>query len=48
MKNIRDSLAKMANGLSPVIDTELPPAEFERGLQRLESRQVFGKVIVSF
>jgi alcohol dehydrogenase len=48
MRNIRASLAKMASGLSPVIDTEVPLAEFERGLQRLEGRQVFGKVIVNF
>jgi len=48
MRNIRDSLAKMAAGLLPVIDTEVPLAEFERGLARLESRQVFGKVIVIF
>jgi alcohol dehydrogenase len=48
MRNIRESLAKMANGLSPVIDTEVPLAEFERGLARLESRQVFGKIVVSF
>jgi alcohol dehydrogenase len=46
--NIRNSLAKMAAGIVPVIDTELPLAEFERGLARLESRQVFGKVIVIF
>jgi NADPH:quinone reductase-like Zn-dependent oxidoreductase len=48
MRNIRDSLAKMANGLLPVIDTEVPLADFERGLARLESRQVFGKIIVGF
>jgi alcohol dehydrogenase len=48
MRNIRESLAKMVNGLSPVIDTEVPLAEFERGLARLESRQVFGKIVVSF
>ena len=48
MRNIRESLAKMANGLSPMIDTEVPLAEFERGLARLESRQVFGKIVVSF
>src|ERR1051325_2089358 len=48
MRNIRDSLAKMANGLTPIIDIEAPLAEFERGLERLESRQVFGKVIVTF
>src|SRR5262245_1407257 len=48
MRNIRESLAKMAQGLTPVIDTEVPLAEFERGLARLESRQVFGKIIVAF
>ena len=48
MRNIRESLAKMADGMLPVIDTEVPLAEFERGLARLESRQVFGKIVVSF
>jgi alcohol dehydrogenase len=48
MRNIRESLAKIASGLTPVIDTEVPLADFERGLARLESRQVFGKIVVSF
>ena len=48
MRNIRDSLAKMAGGLLPVIDLEVPVAEFERGLARIESRQVFGKIVVHF
>jgi alcohol dehydrogenase len=48
MGNIRESLAKMAKGLLPVIDTEVALADFERGLARLESRQVFGKIIVKF
>jgi alcohol dehydrogenase len=48
LRNIRESLAKMASGLTPVIDTELPLADFERALTRLESRQVFGKIIVTF
>ena len=48
LRNIRESLAKMANGLLPVIDTEVALADFERGLARLESRQVFGKIIVGF
>jgi alcohol dehydrogenase len=48
MRNIRDSLAKMAAGMKPVIDTEVALADFERGLARLESRQVFGKIIVRF
>src|SRR3954468_19124978 len=48
IRNIRDSLTKMANGLLPVIDTELGLADLERGLERIESRQVFGKIVVKF
>ena len=48
MANIRASLAKMADGMLPVIDTEVQLADFERGLKRLESRAVFGKIIVHF
>jgi alcohol dehydrogenase len=48
MRNIRESLAKMAEGLLPVIDTEVPLVDFAVGLARLESRQVFGKIIVTF
>jgi alcohol dehydrogenase len=48
LNNIRESLGKMASGLAPVIDTEVKLADFERGLARLESRQVFGKIIVAF
>jgi alcohol dehydrogenase len=48
IRNIRESLAKMASGLTPVIDTEVALVDFEQGLARLESRQVFGKIIVNF
>src|SRR6266550_3650922 len=48
LRNIGESLAKMASGLLPVIDTEVPLEEFERGLARLESRQVFGKIVIAF
>src|SRR6202048_1266931 len=48
IRNIAESLDKMAGGLRPVIDTEFALADFERGLARLESRQVFGKIIVNF
>jgi alcohol dehydrogenase len=48
MRNIGDGLAKMANGLKPVIDSEFALDDFERGLSRLESRQVFGKIVVHF
>ena len=48
MRNISDGLAKMAKGITPVIDMEVPLKDFERGLERLESRQVFGKIVVMF
>jgi NADPH:quinone reductase-like Zn-dependent oxidoreductase len=48
MRNIRESLAKMAGGMLPVIDSEFPLGEVARGLERLESRQVFGKIIITF
>jgi alcohol dehydrogenase len=48
IRNIRDSLAKMAAGLTPVIDTEVELADFAAGLERLASRQVFGKIVVRF
>jgi NADPH:quinone reductase-like Zn-dependent oxidoreductase len=46
MKNIADSLDKMAAGLTPVIDSVFDLADFGKGLARLEGRQVFGKVII--
>ena len=48
MRNVRESLDKMAGGLTPVIDTEVALADFESALARLESRKVFGKIIVTF
>ena len=48
MANIREALAKIAGGLTPVIDTVVPLEGFEQALERLESRKVFGKIIVAF
>jgi NADPH:quinone reductase-like Zn-dependent oxidoreductase len=48
VQNCKDSLTKMAAGLKPVIDTVFPLADFQKGLERLESRKVFGKVVVTF
>jgi alcohol dehydrogenase len=48
LRNIRDALAKMQAGVRPVIDTEVELAELARGLERLESRRVFGKIVVNF
>jgi alcohol dehydrogenase len=47
-KNIAESLDKMAGGMLPVIDTAVPLEEVETALKRMESRQVFGKIIVHF
>lgn len=46
MRNVAGGLQKIAHGLKPVIDLRVPLAGFEKGLERLESRKVFGKVIV--
>jgi alcohol dehydrogenase len=47
MKNIAESLGKIAGGMLPVIDTEVPIDDVAPALKRMESRQVFGKIIVS-
>jgi NADPH:quinone reductase-like Zn-dependent oxidoreductase len=47
IENIRSSLDKMAAGISPIIDTVFPVAELQRGVERLESRKVFGKILVT-
>ncbi|GLS43191.1 zinc-binding dehydrogenase [Methylobacterium brachythecii] len=47
IENIRQALDKMADGMSPVVDTVLPLADFAQGLERLESRKVFGKILVT-
>ena len=46
MRNIAESLDKMAGGMTPVIDTEVALADVGLALSRMESRQVFGKIIV--
>jgi alcohol dehydrogenase len=48
MRNIAESLDKMAAGMKPVIDTEVPIADVAAALKRMESRQVFGKIVVTF
>src|SRR3954464_5789012 len=47
LANIRQALAKMAGGLTPVIDAVFPLEDFAKGLERLESRAVFGKIVVA-
>ena len=48
MRNIHNALEKLANGtVKPVIDLEIPMEKIGEGLERLENRQVFGKIIVT-
>ncbi len=48
IKNVADGLEKMGRGIMPVIDTVVPLEDFNSGLERLESRKVFGKIVVKF
>ena len=48
MANMRSVMDKMARGLvSPVIDTAIPIGSLATGLERLERREVFGKILVT-
>ena len=47
LANIAQALDKMAQGIRPVVDTVYPLADFAQGLERLESRKVFGKILVA-
>ncbi|MCK8786422.1 zinc-binding dehydrogenase [Roseomonas sp. NAR14] len=47
MRAIADGYQRMATGILPVIDTVVPMADFAVGLERLESRRVFGKIVVT-
>lgn len=44
MRNISESLDKMANGMLPVIATEVPIDDVAVALKRMQSRQGFGIV----
>jgi alcohol dehydrogenase len=46
LRNVGDGLQKMAIGLRPVIDTEVPLEAFGTCIERLRNRQVFGKLVV--
>jgi alcohol dehydrogenase len=48
IQNLRRSLEKMAEGTTrPVIDSTVTLEDIESALRRIESRQVFGKFIVT-
>lgn len=47
MENMTNAMQKMAAGLvHPVIDTEIGVDEIDKALERMEGRQVFGKIIL--
>jgi NADPH:quinone reductase-like Zn-dependent oxidoreductase len=46
LRNVGDGLQKMAIGLTPTIDSEIPLDDFESGIERLRKRDVFGKIVV--
>lgn len=45
-RDVREGLAKMAEGLRPVIDAELALEDMAAGIERLKNRDVFGKIVV--
>jgi alcohol dehydrogenase len=48
LRNIGESLEKMAQGIRPVIDTVLNIQDFEEAVRRLVTRDVFGKIVIRF
>jgi alcohol dehydrogenase len=47
MENMANAMQKMGRGLvHPVIDTEVGFDDIDRALERMESRQIFGKIIL--
>jgi alcohol dehydrogenase len=48
IRNLQDSLRKMAEGIAvPVIDSTIALGDIDAALARMESRRVFGKIIVT-
>jgi alcohol dehydrogenase len=45
-RNVREALAKMARGVRPVIDSEVGLDGMAAAIQRLQQRDVFGKIVV--
>ena len=46
IRNVGDGLQKMAIGLKPTVEAEVPIEEFGTCLERLRNRDVFGKLVV--
>jgi NADPH:quinone reductase-like Zn-dependent oxidoreductase len=47
VRNVGEGLAKMASGITPVIDTLATLDDYGAALHRLESRRVFGKIVLT-
>ncbi|WP_135469216.1 zinc-binding dehydrogenase [Crenalkalicoccus roseus] len=47
LSRLASGLARMAEGVRPVLDTVAPLDSFPEALRRLESRRVFGKIVVT-
>jgi NADPH:quinone reductase-like Zn-dependent oxidoreductase len=47
IRNVAEGLEKMRQGILPVLDIVVPLDSFTEGLERLEGRRVFGKVLVT-
>ena len=48
IRNVAEALRHMADGIArPVIDSEVPLADIDKALTRMESRDVFGKILVT-
>jgi hypothetical protein len=46
MSALARALDRIASGVKPVIDTVYGLSEFREGVERLETRDVFGKILV--
>ena len=46
LRALRGALARIASGVTPVIDSEYRLEDVHQGLARLEGREVFGKMVV--
>ena len=47
LSGLSRALARIASGVRPVIDTVYPLADLQAGLERLERRDVFGKLVLT-
>jgi NADPH:quinone reductase-like Zn-dependent oxidoreductase len=46
MSALARALDRIASGVQPVVDTVYGLADFRAGVDRLEARDVFGKILV--